>query len=74
MSFGLTNTSTLFMDLMNRMFPSYLDKFMIVFVNEILIYSRSKDKHETHLRISVLTLPEHCLYAKLLKCEFWLFE
>ena len=60
------------MDLMNRVFRPYLDRFVIVFIDDILIYSRSRDEHEEHLRIVLQTLREHELYAKFSKCEFWL--
>ena len=70
--FGLTNTLAAFMNLMNRMFKPYLDSFVIVFIDDILIYSKNKAEHEEHLRITLQTLKEHQLYAKLLKCEFWL--
>ena len=60
------------MDLMNRVFRSYLDKFVVVFIDDILIYSRSEKEHDKHLRIVLETLKEHQLYAKLKKCEFWL--
>ena len=72
MPFGLTNAPAAFMDLMNRVFHPYLDKFVIVFINDILIYSPSKKKHGEHLRIVLQTLREHRLYAKFSKCEFWL--
>ncbi|KAL5557083.1 hypothetical protein UlMin_039319 [Ulmus minor] len=61
-----------FMDLMNRVFKEYLDKFVIVFIDDILIYSRSRDEHAEHLRVTLQTLKEHRLYAKFSKCEFWL--
>ena len=72
--FGLTNAPTAFMDLMNRMFKPYLDSFVIVFIDDILIYSKNKAEHEEHLRIILQTLKEHQLYAKLSKYEFWLQE
>ncbi len=72
MPFGLTNAPAAFMDLMNRVFKEYLDKFVIVFIDDILIYSRSKEEHAEHLRIALQTLKEHRLYAKFSKCEFWL--
>ena len=72
MPFGLTNTPTAFMDLMNRVFQAYLDKFVIVFIDDILIYSRSQEEHAKHLRMVLRTLVEHWLYAKFSKCEFWL--
>ena len=70
MSFGLTNAPAAFMDLMNRVFRPYLDRFVIVFIDDILIYSRSKEEHEDHLRLVLQTLREHQLYVKFSKCEF----
>ena len=72
MSFRLTNAPAAFMDLMNLVFRPFLDRFMIVFIDDILIYSRSKEEHALHLRYVFHTLREHQLYAKFLKCEFWL--
>ena len=72
MPFGLTNAPAAFMDLMNRVFRKYLDKFVIVFIDDILIYSKSPEEHEEHLRLALQTLKEHQLYAKFSKCEFWL--
>ena len=72
MPFGLTNAPAAFMDLMNRVFKAYLDKFVIVFIDDILIYSRSREEHAIHLRTVLNTLSEHKLYAKFSKCEFWL--
>ncbi|EOY03078.1 Retrotransposon protein, putative [Theobroma cacao] len=72
MSFGLTNAPAAFMDLMNRVFKPYLDKFMVVFIDDILIYSKSRKEHEQHLKIVLQILKEHQLYAKFSKCEFWL--
>ena len=72
MSFGLTNAPAAFMDLMNGVFRPYLDSFVIVFIDDILIYSRSKEEHEHHLRIVLGILKEKKLYAKFSKCEFWL--
>ncbi|CAH9076112.1 unnamed protein product [Cuscuta epithymum] len=72
MPFGLTNAPAVFMDLMNRVFSEYLDKFVIVFIDDILVYSKSKEEHEGHLRVVLRTLREHKLYAKFSKCEFWL--
>jgi hypothetical protein len=69
MSFGLTNAPTYFMYLMNKVFMEYLDKFVVVFIYDILIYSRSE---EEHLRLVLQKLREHRLYAKLSKCEFWM--
>nr|GEV30188.1 hypothetical protein [Tanacetum cinerariifolium] len=74
MPFGLTNAPTVFMDLMNRVCKPYLDKFVIVFINDILIYSRSEEEHEAHLKTILDLLKEEKLYAKFLKCEFWLKE
>ncbi|KAK8584267.1 hypothetical protein V6N12_068513 [Hibiscus sabdariffa] len=74
MPFGLTNAPTTFMDLMNRIFKPYLDKFVVVFIDDILIYSHNKDEHVEHLRIVLQTLRDHQLYAKFSKCEFWLSE
>ena len=74
MPFGLTNASTEFMDLMHRVFQPYLDQFVVVFVDDILIYSKSEEEHEGHLRIVIQALRDHQLYAKFSKCEFWLIE
>ncbi|KAL4367743.1 hypothetical protein GQ457_05G022050 [Hibiscus cannabinus] len=74
MPFGLTNAPAAFMDLMNRVFKPYLDKFVVVFIDDILIYSHNKDDHAEHLRIVLQTLRECQLYAKFSKCEFWLSE
>ena len=63
-----------FMDLMHKMFQPYLDWFVVVFMDDILIYSKSEEDHEGHLRIILQTLREHQLYAKFGKCEFWLIE
>ena len=72
MPFGLTNALAAFMDLMHRVFQPYLDRFVVVFVDDILIYSKSEEEHEDHFRISLQTLIDHQLYAKFSKCEFWL--
>ena len=72
MSFGLTNAPAAFIDLMNRVFKPFLDRFVIVFINDILVYSRSKEEHALHLRLVLQTLREHQLYAKFSKCELWL--
>ena len=74
MSFGLTNAPAAFMDLMNRIFKEYLDKFVIVFIDDILIYSKTKEDHAEHVRTALEILRKKKLYAKLLKCEFWLQE
>ena len=71
MPFGLTNAPAVFMDLMNRVFRPYLDKFVIVFIDDILVYSSSSDDHEKHLKIVLQTIRDKQLYAKLSKCEFW---
>ncbi|GJX26255.1 putative reverse transcriptase domain-containing protein [Tanacetum coccineum] len=70
--FGLTNAPTVFMDLMNRMCKLYLDKFVIVFIDDILIYSRNKEEHANHLRIILELLKKEKLYAKFSKCDFWI--
>ena len=72
MPFGLTNAPAAFMALMNWVFQPYLDKFVIVFIDDILVYSRSVEEHEDHLRTVLQTLREEWLYAKFSKCEFWL--
>ena len=74
MPFGLTNAPAAFMDLMHRVFQPYLDQFVVVFVDDILIYSQSKEEHEDHLRVVLQLLRDHQLYAKFSKCEFWLIE
>ena len=71
MPFGLTNAPAIFMDLMNKVFRPYLNKFLIVFIDDILVYSSSSDDHEKHLRIVLQTMRDKQLYAKLSKCEFW---
>lgn len=70
MSFGLTNALAAFMDLMNRLFKPFLDKFTIVFINDILVYSKSFEELEEHLRIVLQTLREHKLYAKFPSVSF----
>ncbi|XP_027154906.1 uncharacterized protein LOC113754939 [Coffea eugenioides] len=74
MPFGLTNAHAAFMDLMHRIFKSYLDQFVMVFINDILVYSKTLEDYEKHLRVVLQTLVEHQLYAKFSKCEFWLKE
>ena len=72
MPFGLTNTPAVFMALMNKIFQTYLDQFVIVFIDDILVYSPNEELHAQHLRIILGVLREKGLYAKFSKCEFWL--
>jgi hypothetical protein len=72
MSFGLTNTSAYFMYLMNKVFMEYLDKFFVVFIDDILIFSKTEEEHEKHLRLVLEKPRSNKLYAKFSKCEFWL--
>ncbi|GAU45129.1 hypothetical protein TSUD_135590 [Trifolium subterraneum] len=74
MPFGLTNAPAVFMDYMNRIFQPYLDKFVVIFIDDILIYSKDPQEHAEHLRIVLNILREKQLYAKFSKCEFWLSE
>jgi hypothetical protein len=74
MSFGLMNALAFFMYLMNSVFMDYLDKFIVVFINDILIYSQNEEEHEEHLKMVLQRLQKNQLYAKLSKCEFWISE
>ncbi|GJY75776.1 putative reverse transcriptase domain-containing protein [Tanacetum coccineum] len=74
MPFGLTNAPAVFMDLINRLCRPYLDKFVIVFIDDILIYSKTREEHVEHLRLVLELLKKEKLYAKYSKCEFWLRE
>jgi hypothetical protein len=74
MSFGLTNAPAYFMYLLNSVFMDYLDKFVVVFIDDTLIYSQNEQKHEEHLRNALQRLRDSQLYAKLSKCEFWISE
>jgi hypothetical protein len=74
MPFGLTNAPTYFMNLMNKVFMEYLDRFVVVFIDDILIYSKNDSDHEEHLQIVLQKLRDNYLYAKFTKCEFWLDE
>ena len=74
MPLNLMNSPTAFIDLMHKVFQLYLDQFVVVFIDDILIYSQSKEEHEDHLRVVLQALREHQLYTKFSKCEFWLTE
>jgi hypothetical protein len=74
MLFGLTNAPSYFMNLMNKVFMKYLDKFVVVFIDEILVYSNDDGEHEEHLRLVFQKLRDNQIYAKYCKCEFWLDE
>jgi len=74
MPFGVTNAPGVFMEYMNRIFHAYLDRFVVVFIDDILIYSKSEEEHAEHLKIVLQVLKEKKLYAKLSKCELWLNE
>ena len=74
MSFGLTNAPSYFMNMMNKVFMEFLDKFVVVFIDDILVYSKNEEEHKEHLRLVLEKLREHELYAKFNKCEFWLKE
>ena len=70
MPFRLTNAPAAFMDLMHRVFQPYIDQFIVVFVDDILVFSQSKEEHEDHLRVILQILRDHQLYTKFSKCEF----
>ena len=72
MPFGLTNAPAFFMTLMNKVFMEELDRFVVVFIDDILVYSKSAEEHGQHLRVVLEKLRKHQLYAKFSKCEFWL--
>jgi hypothetical protein len=72
MLFGLTNAPAYFMNLMNKVFMEYLDRFVVVFIDDILIYSKSESDHEEHLRLVLQKLRDNQLYAKFSNCEFWI--
>nr|GEZ24105.1 hypothetical protein [Tanacetum cinerariifolium] len=74
MPFGLTNAPVVFMDLMNWVCILYLDKFFIVFIDDILVYSKTKEDHEVHLKLVLELLKKERSYAKFSKCKFWLQE
>jgi hypothetical protein len=74
MSFRLTNAPTYFMYLMNKVFMEYLDKNVVVFIDDILIFSKNEEEYDKHLRLVLQKLRENQVYAKLSKCEFWLKE
>ena len=74
MPFGLTNAPTTLIDLMNRVFHHYLDQFVIVFIDDILVYSKNVDEDALHLQIVLQTLKNRQLYVKFSECEFWLNE
>jgi hypothetical protein len=74
MSFGLTNAPTYFMYLMNKVFIEYLDKFVVVFIDDILIFFKTEEEHQKHLRLVLEKLISNKLYAKFSKCGFWLIE
>jgi hypothetical protein len=74
MSFGLTNAPAYFMYLMNKVFMEYLDRFIVVFIDDILVFSKTMEEHEEHLRLVLEKLRSNQLYAKFSKCELWLTE
>ena len=74
MSFGLTNAPAYFISMMNKVFMEFLDQFMVVFIDDILVYSKNEEEHKQHLHLVLEKLRENQLYAKFSKCEFWLKE
>jgi hypothetical protein len=74
MSFGLTNALAYFMYMTNKVFMEYLDKFVVVFIDDILIFFMNEEEHDEHLHVVLQKIRENQLYAKLSKCEFWLKE
>ena len=74
MSFGLTNAPAYFMNMMNKVLMEFLDKFVVVFIDDILVYSKNEEEHKEHLRLVLGKLREHQLYTKFSKGEFWLKE
>jgi hypothetical protein len=74
MPFGVSNAPGVFMEYMNRIFHPFLDRFVVVFIDDILVYSKSEEEHAEHLRIVLGVLKENQLFAKLSRCEFWLRE
>ena len=74
MPFGLTNAPAAFMVLMNKTFQPYLDQFVIIFIDDILIFSSSREEHEKYIRVALQVLREKKLYAKFCKCKFWMEE
>lgn len=71
-SFGLTNAPAYFMNMMNKIFMAELDKFMVIFIDDILVYSKTAEEHEQHLRVVLDKLWENQLYGKFSKCDFWM--
>jgi hypothetical protein len=72
MYFGLTNALSYFMDMINKVFMEYLNKFIIVFIDGIMVYPKKEEEHEEHLCLILQKLQDHRLYAKLSKCKFWM--
>ena len=74
MPFGFKNAPEAFIDLINHVFQPYVDQFIVVFIDDILVYSKDREDHDTHLRVVLKTLRKEQLHAKLSNCEFWLNE